>query len=192
MKRNTRVILCVVFSIIALLGVGLIFVSRLDPVTQTYDTQQTVCNFAYSIQLNPFQTKSNDCAVLRDDWVQLSIKSNQNVSLLIALTKVGGGQLTVFNNTGDDLNASFPLTNDGAIVATLTNVANNVSEINGSLYVMGATTADASFLNTVYPYRTIGEGLVGLGVIVIIVAIWNPSLEPPMIQPIARREQVAT
>ena len=163
----------------------------LDPVTQSYDTQQTVCNFPYNIQLNPLQSKSNDCAVLQNDWVQFSVKSNQNITLSIALTKVGGGQLAVFNDTGDNLNASFPLTSDGAIAATLTNVADNVSEINGSLSVIGATTSEATFLNTVYPYRTMGEGLVGLGLIIVGLAVWNPSLEPAFIQPIPRREQIS-
>jgi hypothetical protein len=192
MNRNRRILVCVIFSIIALVGAGLIFVSRLDPVVESYNSQNTVCDFEYSIQLNPSQTKTNDCVVLQNDWVELSVESNQNISLSIALTKVGGGQVLLFNNTNTNLNASFPISSNGALVANLFNSASNVSEVNGSLTVSTAILANTTALDVAHPYRTIGEGLVGLGGLVIFVAVWNPSLGAPSPVALPRRESLPT
>jgi hypothetical protein len=176
MKRGSRIVLSAVFSILLLVGIGLIFVSRLDPTVMVYDSQQTVCNFQYDIQLNPQQTKSNDCVVLSQDWLSFLVLSNGNASMMIWLTKVGGGQVTLFNSTGDNLNATFPIDYDGALVADLSNVGVNSSEVNGSLSVETAIKSNTTALNTVYPYRAIGEGLVGVSAFAIFLIVWNPSL----------------
>jgi len=191
MSRSSRIFLSIVFSILLVLGIGLIFVSRLDPVVLSYNSQKTVCNFEYSIQLSPTQSRSNDCAVLQNDWLQLAVKSNQNISFSIALTKVGGGQLTLFNNTGTNLNASFPIRYNGAIIAKVTNSALNVSEINGSLSVLSAAIANTTTLNTVFPYRTVGEGLVGIGALAILLMAWNPQLSGYNPTAIVKRENIS-
>ena len=175
MSRGRRIILSIILAIMILVGVALIFVTRLDPATQTYDTQKTVCRFQYAIQLNPLQSKSNNCAVLQNDWLALAVKSNLNISLSIALIKVGGGQILLFNNTSTNLNATFPIVFNGAIVSTLTNGASNVSRVNGSLSVMAVALANTSSLNTNYPYRTLGEGLLAIGALGLFLVAWNPS-----------------
>jgi hypothetical protein len=193
MIRSLRILLCVVFSIIILLGIGLSFVSRLDPVVQSYDSQKSVCRFAYAIQLNPAQAQSNNCVVLANDWLQLSVKSNLNVSLSISLVKVTGGEVTLFNNTNTNLNASFPLSYSGAIVAQLRNTANNVSEVNGSLSVMSLVLDNTTSLNTVEPYRTIGEVLIGVGALGAFLVVWNPPLSgAPVSLPVPRREGLSS
>jgi len=168
--------------------VGLVFLSSLVPVSVSYDSQKSVCNIEYAIQLNPLQTKSNNCAVLQKDWLALSVESNLNVTLSISLVKVGGGQVTLFNNTNTSLNASFPLVYSGAIVSVLYNGADNVSEVNGSLSVMSSTLENTTSVSTIYPYRTVGEGLVTVGVLAILLAVWNPALSTPVERiPIAKR-----
>ena len=190
MSRNARILLCLVFSIIMLLGIGLSFVSRLDPIVQSYDSQKSVCRFAYAIQLNPSQTLSNNCAVLQNDWLQLSVKSNLNVSFSIALVKVTGGQITLFNNTSTNLNASFPLSYSGAIVTQLSNTASNVSEVNGSLSVLSMVLDNTTSVNTVEPYRTIGEVLIGVGALGIFLVVWNPPLSGASVRlPVPKREE---
>jgi len=176
MSRNPRIVLCILFSIIILIGVGLIFVTRLDPVVQPYDSESNVCTFEYAIQLNPSQTKTNNCAVLQNDWLQLSVESNLNVTLSIALAKVGGGQLMLFNNTSTNLNATFPIPESGAIISSLTNVSGNVSEVNGSLSIDTATSTNTTILTTTEPYRFVGLGLVGIGALGIFLVVWNPPL----------------
>lgn len=185
LKRGSRIVVAIVFSILLLIGIGLIFVSRLDPTLMSYDSQQTVCNFQYDIQLNPQQTKSNDCPVLQNDWLSFSVLSNENASMIISLTKVGGGQVTLFNGTGEGLNATFPILYDGALVADLSNPAINVTEINGSLSVATAIKSNATALNTVYPYRTVGYGFVATSALIIFIVAWNPSLG---VAPVRRRE----
>lgn len=190
MKRKGRVVFAVLFSLLVLVGIGLIFVSRLDPVVESYDSQAAVCNFNYSIQLNPLQTKSNNCAVLQNDWLQFSIESNMNITYSIALSKLGGDHVTLYNDTGTDLNASFPILNSGALITFLTNGAGNVSIVNGSLSVMTRVIADTTLLNTVYPYRTMGEGLVGVGVLVIFLVAWNPSITSSQVRDVVvKREE---
>lgn len=176
MSRGSRIAICIIFVIIVLLGVGLIFASRLDPVMQPYDSQKTVCQFNYAIQLNPLQSRSNDCPVLQNDWLQLSVESNLNITLSILLDKVGGGQVTLYNNTSTSLNASFPIVYNGAIVSTLSNGGVNVTEANGSLSVMSTTLDNATSLTVAYPYRTIGESLIALGGLVIFIVVWNPPI----------------
>jgi hypothetical protein len=176
MKRVARIASCFVLSIIVLIGVGLIFVTRLDPGTQQYNSQTTVCSFEYAIQLNPSQAKTNNCAVIQNDWLQLSVESNLNVTLTIYLAKVSGGQINLFNNTSTNLNASFPIPFSGAIISVLNNTADNVSVINGSLTVMAEAPAIATLLSTVEPYRTVGEALVGIGALAIFLVVWNPPL----------------
>ncbi len=176
MSRGSRIILCIFFTVIVLLGVGLFFVSRVDPVVQSYDSQRSVCNFEYAIQLNPLQSQSNNCAVLQDDWLELSVASNLNVSLYVSLDKVSGGQVALFNDTGNNLNASFPIVFSGAIIAILTNPASNVTEVNGSLTVMSEFLANTTALSTVEPYRTPGEALIGVGLLAIFLVAWNPSI----------------
>ncbi len=188
MSRGTRILLCVFFSVIVLLGAGLFLVSRLNPVVQSYDTENSVCTFEYAIQLNPLQTKTNNCAVLQSDWLQLSVKSNLNITFSISLAKVGGGQVTLFNNTSTNLNATFPIPENGAIVTLLRNGSDNVSEVNGSLSVKTAVVANTTSLVTNHPYRTIGEGLLGLGALGILLVIWNPGLSGTVISPVLRRE----
>jgi len=190
MNRRARIVFVVIFSILVLLGIGLIFASRLDPVVEPYDSQAVVCNFDYAIQLNPLQTKSENCPVLQSDWLQFSIKSDLNVTFSIALSKVGGGQTLLYNDTSTDLNASFPLLYSGALVTDLTDGANNVSIVNGSLSVMTRVVADTTALNTVYPFRTIGAGLVGLGALVIFLVAWNPSITSSQVRDIIVKREM--
>jgi len=189
MNRISRIALAIVFSIILMIGLGLIFVSRLDPVVTSYDSQQSVCAFQYDIQLSPLQTKSNDCPVLQDDWLAFSIDSSENSTMLISLTRVGGSQLVLFNSTGDELNASLPISSDGALIADLTSQGSNVSSINGSLSVMAATSTNATLLSTIYPYRTIGAGLVVVGAFALFLIVWNPPLSGMSSLPVPRRDQ---
>jgi hypothetical protein len=176
MSRGSRIIFCLVFSLIVLAGVGLFFASRLDPVVQTYNSQKNVCNFEYSVQLNSLQSIHNNCAVLQNDWLRLSVKSNLNVSLSVSIVRVTGGKFTLFNNTSTNLNASFPLMYSGAIETVLTNPASNVSEVNGSLLVQSEVLANTTSLSTVEPYRTVGEGMIAIGALGIFLVIWNPSV----------------
>ncbi len=164
--------------------------SRLDPVVQTYNSQKNVCNFEYSVQLNSLQSVDNNCAVLQNDWVRLSVKSNLNVSLSVSIVRVTGGKFNLFNNTSTNLNASFPLVYSGAIEAVLTNPTSNVSEVNGSLLVQSAVLENTTSLNTVDPYRTVGEGMIAIGALGIFLVVWNPSISgSPARLPLPRRSE---
>ena len=190
MSRGSRIVFCIFFSILVLLGVGLFFVSGLDPVIQSYNSQRNVCNFSYAIELNPLQSQDNNCAVLQNDWLQLSVKSTLNVSLDVSLVRLSGGKITVFNETSMVLNASFPLVSSGAIVAVLTNPSSNVTEINGSMTVMAEVLANTTTLSTVEPYRTAGEVLIGVGALALFLVVWNPSLGNTSIQlPVSRKPE---
>ena len=193
MSRGSRIIICLVLSLIVLVGVGLFFVSRLDPVVQTYNSQKNICNFDYAVQLNALQSIDNNCVVLQNDWLHLSVKSNLNVSLSVSIVRVSGGKFTLFNNTSTNLNASFPLMYSGAIEAVLTNPSSNVSEVSGSLSVMSAILANATTLSTVEPYRTVGEGMIAIGALGIFLVAWNPSISGnPARLPVARRSEYST
>jgi hypothetical protein len=190
MSRGSRIIFCLIFSLIVLAGVGLFFVSRLDPVVQTYNSQKNVCNFEYSEQLNSLQSIDNNCAVLQNDWLRLSVKSNLNVSLSVSIVRVTGGKFTLFNNTSTNLNASFPLIYSGAIETVLTNPADNVSEVNGSLLVQSVVLANTTSLSTVEPYRTVGEGMVTIGALGIFLVVWNPPISTSTARlPVPRRSE---
>jgi hypothetical protein len=190
MTRSARIIFCIFFSILVLVGVGLFFVSRPDPVVQSYNSQRNVCKFGYAIELNPLQSQDNNCAVLQDDWLQLSVKSSLNVSLYVSLVKLSGGKITVFNETSMDLNASFPLVSSGAIVGVLTNPSSNVTEVNGSLTIMTEVLANTTTLSTVEPYRTAGEVLIGVGAFALFLVVWNPSLSSTSAQlPVSRKSE---
>ena len=187
MQSRGRIILAILLVIVLLAGAGLIFVSRLVPSTTYYDANKNVCIFQYEIELNPLQTRSNDCPVLQDDWLALSIRSNVNLSLLVSIAKVGGGQVTLFNSTSNNLNASFPLTYSGAIIATLRNSLPTVAQANGSLIVNSISIANATILAVDYPYRAIGEVLVAIGAFGLFLVAWNPRIPSLVENPPPRR-----
>jgi len=175
MSPRQRIILAIVLSIIALVGTGLVFVSSQDPIVIISNTQKTVCNFEYAVEIDPSQTLKNNCVVLQNDWLYLNVKSTLNLTFSISLAKVGGGQIIVYNNTGSHLNASFPITENGAILSSLSNRLNNVSSVNGSLTVSEASVANTTSLTISHPYRVAGEALLGVGVLGILLVIWNPA-----------------
>jgi len=177
MSPRQRIILAIVLSIIALVGTGLVFVSSQDPIVITYNTQKTVCNFEYAVEIDPSQTLKNNCVVLQNDWLHLNVKSTLNLTFYISLAKVGGGQDIVYNNTGSHLNASFPITQNGAILSSVSNRLNNVSSVNGSLTISEASQANTTTLTIGHPYRVAGEALLGVGVLGLLLVIWNPA--PP-------------
>ncbi|MFI5420932.1 MAG: hypothetical protein ACHQ1H_08190 [Nitrososphaerales archaeon] len=190
MPSRARIVLAILLVLVLLAGAGLIFISRLVPTTTFYDATKNVCSFQYEIELNPLQTRSNNCAVLQSDWLMLSVRSNGNLSFTISLAKVGGGQVTLYNNTSSNLNASFPLTYSGAIIATVRNSLPTVAQANGSMTVNSISIANATILTVDHPYRFVGEVLVALGALGLFLVVWNPKI-PSLIENIPRRSESA-
>ena len=176
MQRQARIILSILLVLLILAGVGLALISSFVTAQTFYDSSENVCNFQYQIELNPSQSRDNNCVALKADWVSVSVRSNSNVSLLISLAKVGGGQIVLYNNTSSRLNASFPLSYSGAIVASLTNNFPIVASANGSLTVSSVLIANATTVTVDHPYRFAGEVLIAIGILGLLIVLWNPKI----------------
>jgi len=176
MQRQARIILAILLVLFVLAGVGLALISTLVTTQTFYDSSGNVCNFQYQLELNPLQSRDNNCVALRNDWVSLSVRSNSNLSLLISLAKVGGGQVVLYNNTSDSLNATFPLSYSGAIIASLKNNFQTVASANGSLTVSSVEIANATTVTVDHPYRSVGELLIAIGAFGLFLVAWNPKI----------------
>jgi hypothetical protein len=187
MPSRSRVILAILMVIVILAGIGLALIDKLDPTVISYDSQKNVCNFQYQIELNPLQTQKNNCAVLQNDWLVLSVHSNSNLSMSISLAKVGGGQVTLFNNTSTNLNASFPITYSGAIVSIIRNNFQTVASANGSLSIYSISFANTTSLSQTHPYRFVGEVLIAAGAFGLFLVAWNPKMPSLVESNLARR-----
>jgi hypothetical protein len=176
MPSRRRVVLAILFVLVVLAGAGLFLLSNLVTTQTLYNTSKNVCNFQYAIELNPLQTRQNNCVALQNDWVSLSVRSNSNLTLSISLAKVGGGEVILYNNTSNSLNASFPLGYSGAIVATLHNSFPTVAAANGSLTVNSVYIANATTTIVDHPFRFEGEALIAIGALGLFLVAWNPKI----------------
>ena len=188
MPNRSRAILALLLVILILAGIGLAFIGRLDPAVISYDTQKSVCNFQYEIELNPLQSQRGNCAVLQNDWLVLAVHSNSNLTISISLAKVGGGEITLYNNTNSNLNASFPITYSGAIIAVVRNGFDTVASANGSLTVYSISFANSTSLSQTHPYRFVGEVLIALGAFGLFLVAWNPKI-PSLVESNAIRRK---
>ena len=186
-NRRRRAILAILLVLVVLAGAGLFLLSTLVTTQTFYNSSKTVCNFQYQIELNPLQTRQNNCIALQNDWLSLKMRSNSNLSLSISLAKVGGGQVMLYNNTSTSLNASFPLAYSGAIVATLRNNYPVVAAANGSLTVNSPLIANATTLTVDHPYRFEGEALIAIGGFGLFLVAWNPKIPSIAENPLPRR-----
>jgi hypothetical protein len=176
MPSRRRVILAILLVLVILAGVGLALLSSLVTTQTFYDSSKNVCNFQYEIELNPLQSRQTNCVALQNDWVSLAVRSNSNLTLSISLAKVGGGEVILYNDTSSSLNASFPLSYSGAIVATLRNNFQTVAAANGSLTVNAIEIANATTLTVDHPYRFEGEALIAIGALGLFLVAWNPKI----------------
>jgi hypothetical protein len=174
-KRRSAYALILVLLVVA--GLILVVEASLDPIVYNYQTATQVCDFPYTVQLNPYQTTQEDCAVLKGDWMELQMSSSYNLTVTVWLNLVNGaGRSVLFNDSGTNLNASLPISSDGALIDQLYNSNSSAVSVNGSIAIYSSTIANTTILTTKHPYRTIGAGLLAVGALGLFFVIWNPKV----------------
>ncbi len=177
MTPRARSAYALVLVLVIVVGVVLVLEASLDPVVYNYDTENQICDFPYTLALNPYQTTQNDCGVLRGDWLELQISSSNNLTVSVSLNLVNnGGRYLLFSDSGTNLNATFPISSSGALIDQLDNPGASAVSVKGSIAVYASTVTDTTILTVKHPYRDIGAGLLAIGALGLFLVIWNPKV----------------
>ncbi|MDA4131148.1 MAG: hypothetical protein OK457_10295, partial [Thaumarchaeota archaeon] len=76
-----------------------------------------------------------------------------------------------------------------AIVAVVRNNYPSVASANGSLLVESIVLSNSTTLSQDFPYRIIGEGLIGLGAFGLFLIAWNPKLPSLVENRVPRKDE---
>ncbi len=172
-----RISLIVLSFIFLIFGVGLVYTTAAGQTSYLVSTPTNVCQINYNSVLTPSQILSQNCTVASNDWVQLHLKSQFNMTLTIWLNSTSTHGLQLLYNTSDSrkISADFPIYYAGSLQANVDNYGTEPNAVSGNLSVLTMTQVSTPAVTTTHPFRNYGLGILLLSLLALFLLIWNPG-----------------
>ena len=173
-----RTIAAVSFLLLLVIGTAFVFVTRAVASNSSYSEDSLQCSQNYNTKVRSFQTIQSSCNVNVGEWIVLSLNSRFNLTVSVWLDAAGSSvpDQLLYNHTSTSFSTNIPLTTDGVAIAKLTNLQSNSSNlVVGTLQVFNQSSYIVARSTVMFPYRTIGFGLIGVSLVAMFFLAWRPK-----------------
>lgn len=172
-----RILAILFFLVLLILSVALIYSTASQVTSYMISTPTNVCQINYNSEFAPSQNQIQSCAVSSNDWVQLHIKSQFNMTITIWLHSNSSNGLELLYNASSlkKVSTDFPIFGSGSLQVSVDNYGLQPNSVSGNLSVFTMLQVNTLALATVHPLRSYGLGSLFVSVFALFVLVWNPG-----------------
>jgi hypothetical protein len=175
-KLNIKLALYVILIEVLILGGLLAFLPKTGTSQQTVYVQTPLCSNSINNIYEAGQGSTYSCPVTDGSWAVVSLNSKpaSNISFSIILAAPGGNEL-VYSSTGVHFDLNLPFTTNSTAGFHITNGASNGNTAQGVIAVYELAKETQTLSVRILPYRDLGVGIVGAGLVGILILFFDPS-----------------